>query len=106
MKPHYTLASLDITNIYSNIPVKETKTILSKVLTNSSITPKTRNALLTWYDVITKQNYFAHKDRIKAPPDRREIFAAVATATISPKFRVDCGKEIRVVIHTNATVSW
>jgi hypothetical protein len=43
---------------------------------------------------------------VKAPPDRREIFAAVATATISRKFRVDCGKEIRVVIHTNATVSW
>jgi hypothetical protein len=48
----------------------------------------------------------AHPRRVKAPPDRREIFAAVATATISPKFRVDCGKEIRVVIHTNATVSW
>ena len=45
-------------------------------------------------------------DRFKAPPDRREIFAAVATATISPKFRVDFGKEIRVVIHTKATVSW
>jgi hypothetical protein len=43
---------------------------------------------------------------IKAPPDWREIFAAVATATISPKFHVDCGKEIRVVIHINATVSW
>ena len=44
--------------------------------------------------------------KVKAHPNRREIFAAVATATISPKFRVDCGKEIRVVIHTNATVSW
>ena len=43
---------------------------------------------------------------IKVPPDRREIFAAVATTTISPKFRVDCGKAIRVVIHTNATVLW
>jgi len=42
----------------------------------------------------------------KASPDRREIFSAVATATISPKFRVDSGKEIRVVIHTSATVSW
>jgi hypothetical protein len=49
---------------------------------------------------------FINGINIKAPPDRREIFAAVATATISPKFRVDCCKEIRVVIHTNATVSW
>jgi hypothetical protein len=40
---------------------------------------------------------------IKAFPDWHEIFAAVPT-TISPKFRVDCGKEIRVVIHTNASV--
>jgi hypothetical protein len=46
------------------------------------------------------------KTVVKAPPDRREIFAAVATATISPKFRVNCGKEIRVVIHTNAKDSW
>jgi len=43
---------------------------------------------------------------IKAPPDWREIFTAVATAIISPKFRVDCDKAIRVVIHTNATVLW
>ena len=43
---------------------------------------------------------------IKALPDRREIFAAVATTTISPKFRVDCGKEIRVVNHTSASVLW
>ena len=33
------------------------------------------------------------------PPDRRET-------TISPKFRVDCGKEIRVVIHISASVLW
>ena len=44
--------------------------------------------------------------RFKVSPDRREIFAAVATTTISPKFRVDCDKAIRVVIHTNATVLW
>ena len=33
------------------------------------------------------------------PSDRRET-------KISPKFRVDCGKEIRVVIHTSASVLW
>ena len=43
---------------------------------------------------------------LKTPPDRREIFAVVATTTISPNFHVDCGKEIRVVIHTNASVFW
>ena len=36
---------------------------------------------------------------VKALPDRREIFAAVATATISPKFRVDCGRDSRGYPH-------
>jgi len=43
---------------------------------------------------------------LKAPPDRREIFAAVTMTTISPKFRMDCSKEIRMVIHTSASVLW
>jgi len=30
--PQFTFASLDITNLYSNIPVKETKTILADTL--------------------------------------------------------------------------
>jgi len=55
MLPHYKLASLDITNLYTNIPVKETKTILTNILTHSLMTPKTQE-LLRWYDVITKQN--------------------------------------------------
>jgi len=33
MLPHYALASLDITNLYSNIPVKETRTILANIMT-------------------------------------------------------------------------
>ena len=44
--------------------------------------------------------------RFRAPPDRREIFAAMAMMTILPKFHMDCGKEIPVVIHTNASVLW
>jgi hypothetical protein len=43
---------------------------------------------------------------VKVPRDWREIFAAVATTTFSPKFRADCDKDIRVVIQTNATVLW
>ena len=37
MLPHYNLTSLDITNLYSNIPVKETKTIFSNILTHNLI---------------------------------------------------------------------
>jgi hypothetical protein len=64
MMPHYTLVSLDITNLHSNIPVKETKTMLSKVLTHNSIPPKTKKELLKWYDVFTRQNYSAHKGKV------------------------------------------
>ena len=37
MLPHYNLASLDNTNLYSNIPVKETKTIFANILTHNLI---------------------------------------------------------------------
>jgi len=37
--PHYNLALLDITNLYSNITVKETKTIFANILTHNLIAP-------------------------------------------------------------------
>jgi hypothetical protein len=58
--PHHTLASLDIESLYSNIPVKETRTILANMLIHKSVTPQTQQEIRKWYDVITKQNYFAH----------------------------------------------
>jgi len=62
--PHYNLASLDITNLYSNIPVKETKTIFAKILTHNLTAPQTQQELLRWFDIITQQNYFALKNQI------------------------------------------
>jgi hypothetical protein len=64
MLPHYNLASLDITNLYSNIPVQETRTILANILNQKLVAPQTQRELLKWFDVITKQNYFAHKKQI------------------------------------------
>ena len=61
--PQHNLASLDITNMYSNIPVNETRTILENTLTQNLVEPHTKQELLGWYDVITKQNYFSHKDK-------------------------------------------
>jgi len=69
MLPHYTLASSDITSSYSNIPVKETKVILATILQRRLIPPKTQQKLLKWYDIITKQNYFAHKEQIVVQND-------------------------------------
>jgi hypothetical protein len=56
--------SLDITNLYSNIPVKETRTILPDTLKYHQTDPKTQQEPLTWYDVITRQNYFTHNHDI------------------------------------------
>jgi hypothetical protein len=66
--PHYKLASLDITNLYFNIPVKETKTV-SHILTHNPIHPKTKKEILKWYDVITKQNYLTHRNDIISQQD-------------------------------------
>jgi len=54
MSPHYTFASLHITNLYSNIPTIETKTIITDTLKYYQTDPKTQQELLMWYDVITK----------------------------------------------------
>jgi len=43
---HYTLASLDITNLYSNVPVKETRAILANILTQKLIAPQTQQEIL------------------------------------------------------------
>ena len=58
--PHYSLASLDSTNLHSNIPVIETRTILTDMLKYELVNPQTQQEILKWYDVIAKQDYFAH----------------------------------------------
>jgi len=69
MAPHFTLASLDITNLYSNIPVLETKTILKDTLAYHQTDPQTQKELIMWYDIITRQNYFTHKHDIISQHD-------------------------------------
>ena len=56
MLPHYNLASLDVTNFYSNIPVKETKKIFANILQHNIVTPQTQQELLKWFDTISEQN--------------------------------------------------
>jgi hypothetical protein len=57
-------ASLDITNMYSNIPIRETMQILENIMTNYPIDPQIKTEILNWYEVITKQNYFLNNDKI------------------------------------------
>jgi len=56
--------SLDITNLYSNIPVKETRTVLANILKHSMTDPQTQHKLWKWYDIITRQNYFINNQDI------------------------------------------
>jgi hypothetical protein len=67
--PHFALASLDITNLYTNIPVKETREIIANTLEKNQIEPKTRHELLNWYDTITQQNYFSNNEKILIQQD-------------------------------------
>jgi hypothetical protein len=64
MLPHCTLAALDITKLYSNIPVTDTKTILVNMLKHELVEPQTQLQILKLYDVIPKQNYFSHNKSI------------------------------------------
>jgi hypothetical protein len=67
--PHFALATLDITNMYANIPVAETKKILIDIMKNNLLDSRTQHELLNWYDVITKQNYFINNNDIKIEND-------------------------------------
>ena len=60
MNTQFTFASPDITNLYTNILVKETKTILANTMKYHQTDPQTQKEILRWYDVITWQNYFTH----------------------------------------------
>ena len=61
--PHFKLASLDITNLYTNIPVMETRDILSNMLERNSLDSQTKQESIKWNDTITNQNYFTHNGK-------------------------------------------
>ena len=67
--PQFALASLDIANLYTSIPVKETREIIANTLRKNLTDPPAEQELLNWYDTITKQNYFSNKDTILIQQD-------------------------------------
>ena len=62
--PHFTLASMDISNLYTNIPVKETREIIANNLNNNNINPQAQQEILNCYDTTTNQNYFSNNGKI------------------------------------------
>jgi hypothetical protein len=67
--PQYSLASLDISSLYTNVPVKETKDIIANTLVKNKVDPQIRQELLNWYDTITHQNYFSSNGKILIQQD-------------------------------------
>jgi hypothetical protein len=55
---------MDISNLYTNIPVKETKESIANNLDNNNIEPQAKHELINWYDTITNQNYFSNNGKI------------------------------------------
>jgi len=60
--PCHSLASLDVTKMYSNIPIGETKKILTDILKRELVNPQAQQEIIKWYDIITRQNYFTHNN--------------------------------------------
>ena len=58
------MASLDITNLYTNIPVTETQTIFADILKQNLVDPQTHNTLIRWYETNTQQKYFTYNKNI------------------------------------------
>jgi hypothetical protein len=63
------LASLDIKNMYTSIPIREAKNILENALENSLVNPNKAKEILSWYDVITQQNYFIFNNTVYTQTD-------------------------------------
>jgi len=63
-KTHHCLASLDLSKLYTNVPVKDTKDKIARALEENGVEPQTEQELLNWYDTITNQNKFSNNGKI------------------------------------------
>ena len=79
--PTSAFASLDITNMYSNIPTEETKYILYNSLTRDMIDQHTITELINWYEIVTQQNYLKNNDQIIIQKDGLAMGAPSSSIT-------------------------
>ena len=68
--PHNsTLASFDITNLYTNVPIKETLITLEQLLKLNNIPETHINEIINLTKFITDQNYFTHNNMFYTQTD-------------------------------------
>lgn len=64
IKSHYTLASFDIVNLYTNVPIQETLNIVKENLKkNLILLPEAIDELLELLNETLKQNYFTFNNK-------------------------------------------
>ena len=61
--PVLRLASLDISNMYTNIPIKELLDIIESTCINNGLDPTQRQEILRLTRLIVTQNYFKFQDK-------------------------------------------
>ena len=59
----YKFVSIDLYNMYLKNPVIETRHILNNIIKFNQLDSHTNKELLTWYNTITKQNYFTNQNK-------------------------------------------
>jgi hypothetical protein len=67
--PTSRFASLDIKNMYPNIPTNETRQILQNILTANNTQHTLSTEILMCYDTVTTQKYFTHNDQVLTQTD-------------------------------------
>lgn len=63
LKPGYKLASLDVTNMFGNIPPVECVSLISKMLEQKSINPIIIDEILEGLKIVLDQNYFEFNNK-------------------------------------------
>ena len=77
--PQFALASLDITNVYTNFPVTETREVIANAQENNLLDSQNREELIRWHDTITEQNYFTKNGKIMIQKDGLAMGASTSS---------------------------
>jgi hypothetical protein len=67
--PNIRTCSFDITNMYTNIPIKELINIIQESLTHNHIPNEYKNEIMALTKIVLNQNYFQYNDELYTHKD-------------------------------------